>query len=99
MIIINSTDNSGYWEFSGWEIDTGKKTVTVHYEYNVNGDSSLLPNEVYTNKPSDSVYELDYYDESKSSYTHTIDDEHYPKGYTINSTDNSGYWEFSGWKE
>ena len=97
--VINSTDKTGYWEFSGWEIDTGKKTVTVHYEYNVNGDSSLLPNEVYTNKPSDSVYELDYYDESKSSYTHIIDDEHYPKGYTINSTDNSGYWEFSGWKE
>ena len=97
--MINSTDKTGYWEFSGWEIDTGKKTVTVHYEYNVNGDSSLLPNEVYTNKPSDSVYELDYYDESKSSYTHTIDDTHYPEGYTINSTDNSGYWKFSGWKE
>ena len=97
--IINSTDKTGYWEFSGWEIDTGKKTVTVHYEYNVNGDSSLLPDEVYTNKPSDSTYDVDYYDESKSNYTHTIDDEHYPEGYTINSTDNSGYWEFSGWKE
>ena len=97
---MSSDDGTGYWVFSGWEIDTtGQKTVTVSYQYIINGDSSLLPNEVTTNKPSDSTYEVDYYDESKSNYTHTIDDEHYPEGYTINSTDNSGYWEFSGWKE
>ena len=97
---MSSDDGTGYWVFSGWEIDTtGQKTVTVSYQYIINGDSSLLPNEVTTNKPVDVSYEVDYNDESKASYTHTIDDEHYPEGYIINSTDGSGYWEFSGWKE
>ena len=97
---MSSDDGTGYWVFSGWEIDTtGQKTVTVSYQYIINGDSSLLPSEIITNKPVDNSYEVDYNDESKTSYTHTIDDEHYPEGYIINSTDGSGYWEFSGWKE
>ena len=97
---MSSDDGTGYWVFSGWEIDTtGQKTVTVSYQYIINGDSSLLPNEITTNKPVDVSYDVDYNDESKASYTHTIDDEHYPEGYIINSTDGSGYWEFSGWKE
>lgn len=97
---MSSDDGTGYWVFSGWEIDTtGQKTVTVSYQYIINGDSSLLPNEITTNKPADVSYDVDYNDESKTSYTHTIDDEHYPEGYIINSTDGSGYWEFSGWKE
>lgn len=97
---MSSDDGTGYWVFSGWEIDTtGQKTVTVSYQYIINGDSSLLPSEITTNKPVDNSYEVDYNDESKTSYTHTIDDEHYPEGYIINSTDGSGYWEFSGWKE
>ena len=97
---MSSDDGTGYWVFSGWEIDTtGQKTVTVSYQYIINGDNNLLPSEVTTNKPADVSYEVDYNDESKASYTHTIDDEHYPEGYIINSTDGSGYWEFSGWKE
>ena len=97
---MSSDDGTGYWVFSGWEIDTtGQKTVTVSYQYIINGDNNLLPSEVTTNKPADVSYEVDYNDESKTSYTHTIDDEHYPEGYIINSTDGSGYWEFSGWKE
>ena len=97
---MSSDDGTGYWVFSGWEIDTtGQKTVTVSYQYIINGDSSLLPNEITTNKPADVSYDVDYNDEQKASYMHTIDDEHYPEGYIINSTDGSGYWEFSGWKE
>ena len=95
---VDSTDGSGYWEFSGWEIDTiGKKTVTVSYQYTVNGDSSLLPSEIISNMPNDSIYNIDYNDEQKTNYTHTIDDNHYPAGYSVDSTDGSGYWEFSGW--
>ena len=95
---IDSDDGSGYWEFSGWDVDTvGKKDVSVSYHYVINGNSALLPNEVINNKPTIVSYDVDCSDPQKMNYTHTIDDNHYPAGYSVDSTDGSGYWEFSGW--
>ena len=93
---VTTEDGSGTWTFSGWT-RLPKSTVdkTVTYEYTINGDKSILPTEVITNKPTDSNYTISLV--NPTTEVHTVDDIHYPEGYEIDSTDKSGVWTFSGW--
>ena len=93
---VTTEDGSGTWTFSGWT-RLPKSTVdkTVTYEYTINGDKSILPTEVITNKPTDSNYSISLV--NPTTEVHTVDDIHYPEGYEIDSTDKSGVWTFSGW--
>lgn len=93
---VTTEDGSGTWTFSGWT-RLPKSTIdkTVTYEYTINGDKSILPTEVITNKPTDSNYSISLV--NPTTEVHTVDDIHYPEGYEIDSTDKSGVWTFSGW--
>lgn len=94
---VSSADGTETWTFSGWKkLPKASVDVTVKYEYNIDGDESILPNEVITNKPADSNYNISIV--NSTTEVHNVDDTHYPEGYEIDSTDKSGVWSFSGWE-
>lgn len=93
---ISSDDGTETWTFSGWtKLPKATVDVSVKYEYTIDGDASILPSEVITNKPADSNYIISI--ANPTTEVHNVDDTHYPEGYEIDSTDKSGVWTFSGW--
>ena len=76
--------------------DPSQKTVTIKYSY-TNPDSDTLPAEVINNKPTGESFTFDILTDSNKSYTHSVNDTHYPSGQVVDADDGSGYWTFSGW--
>lgn len=77
---IDSDDGMTTWTFSGWnKLPKASVDVNVHYEYAIDGDESILPNEVIVNKPVDSNYHISIV--NPITDVHNIDDTHYPEGY------------------